>query len=52
MLKIEKMLETNYRKDVAELKSYIVAYFKQKDNYNISNRTADKKIKVKLYQES
>lgn len=48
MLKIEKMLETNYRKDVAELKSYIVAYFKQKDNYNISNRTADKKIKVKL----
>ena len=31
MLKIEKMLETNYRKDVAELKSYIVAYFKQKN---------------------
>lgn len=47
MVKIEEILEKKFDKKVYDLKNYIIEYFKEKENFQVSNKT-DKEIKIKL----
>lgn len=46
-VKIEEMLEKKYDEKIVEIKNYIIEYFKEKQNYQVSNKT-EKNIKIKL----